>query len=68
MNEGDEPRDFSVAVALFDLQGKLVGVAVDNPGGKLKPGETDELSLTFKHLNRFTKHAKTFMLSIEIQL
>jgi len=65
-NEGDEPRGFSVAVALFDLEGKLVGVASDTPG-KLKPGVTEELSLSFRHLNRFAKYAKTFTLSIEIE-
>ena len=67
-NEGKEPQDFSVAVALFDLKGKLVGVASEKPSGKIKPGETKEVSLTFKHLNRFTKNARTFTLSLELKL
>ena len=67
-NEGAEPTDFAVAIALFDKSGNLVGVATENPNGKLDPGETEEMSLTFRHLNRFAKQATSLQMSIETHL
>ena len=66
INEATEARDVALAVALFDASGNLVGVASE--AQKLKPGESRDLDLTFRSLNRYAPEATTLQLSIETRL
>lgn len=66
-NDGSAPREFSVAVALFDGSGALVGAATESHG-KLKPGAEEEMKIVFKHVNQNVAHASTVQMSVEIRL
>ncbi len=65
-NESTDPREFALAIALFDDAGNLVGVASEDL--KMKGGASDEIDLTFRHLNRFAPHASSIQLSVETRL
>jgi len=67
-NEGDSERDFSLAVALYDKAGNLVGVAAENPKGKLEPGEETQIKLSFKDFNRYASHAETAQIGLETHI
>lgn len=66
VSQKDENQDVSFAVALYDDTGNLVAVASESC--KLKPGETQEVELTFDNLNRYAKHASTIQVSVETHL
>lgn len=66
-NDGKEPRDFAVAVALFDKQGQLVGVGTQSHTGKLDPGETNEMKVVLKDVNQDVARAATLFVSLETQ-
>ena len=61
-----ETQEVSFAVALYDDSGNLVGVASESL--KLKPGEAQDVDLTFSDLNRYAKHATTMQVSVETHL
>ena len=67
-NESDEPKDFSLAIALFDKAGNLVAAATGDPRGKMEPGAEKEMTVTFRHVNRFASSATRLQMTIEIHL
>jgi len=67
-NEGTLPRDFAVAVALFDKSGLLVGVGAEENSGKLDPGEEKEVKVVFRGVNQNMGSAASMQVSLEIQL
>ncbi|HET6371897.1 MAG TPA: hypothetical protein VFG76_01225 [Candidatus Polarisedimenticolia bacterium] len=64
-NDGAEPRDFSLAAALFDNEGNLVGVATGAHTGKLDPGEIQEIKVEFKDVNQNVPRATVLYMSLE---
>ena len=64
-NEGAEPRDFALAVALFDRQGVLVGIGSQSHTGDLDPGESDQLKLVLKDVNHGVPQAVTIIMTLE---
>ena len=55
-----------LAVALFDAEGALVGVASGGTRFRgLKPGRQDTYSLTFDHVNERIHSAATFQITLE---
>ncbi|HKY33141.1 MAG TPA: FxLYD domain-containing protein [Candidatus Polarisedimenticolia bacterium] len=66
-NEGSEPRDFAIAVALFDKAGRLVGAAAEGHSGKLEPGEAAEVKVVFKEVNEEVPLATSVQVSLEIR-
>ena len=65
-NGGSEPRKIGLAIALFDKEGRLVGVA--SGGSKLiaiKPERQSVYSLVFDDLNRSASRAVSFQISLE---
>ncbi len=64
-NDGKEPRDFAVAVALFDRQGQLLGAGTQSHTGKLDPGESHEMKVVLKDVNQDVARAATLIVSLE---
>ncbi len=64
-NEGAEPRDFALAVALFDRQGVLVGAGTQSHTGDLDPGGTDQVKLVLKDVNQGVPQASTIIMTLE---
>ena len=65
-NGGKEARKIGLAIALFDKEGRLVGVA--SGSSKLiaiKPDRQSIYSLVFNDLNRSASRAVTFQISLE---
>lgn len=67
-NEGDAPTDFSLAVALFDVEGSLVGAATGSHAGKLEPGESKEVKIIFRDVNERVPDAATAQVTLETRL
>ncbi len=65
-NEGAESRRVGIAIALFDSEGNLVGVA---SGGSrwlpVKPERQNTYVLVFDDVNELAHQAATFQISIE---
>jgi hypothetical protein len=67
-NEGTRPQDFAIAVALFDREGRLVGVGTGDHTGKLEPGEMKQVKVVFRDVNQEANRATTVQMSLEIKL
>ena len=67
-NEGTAATDFSLAVALFDKEGNLVGAASGSHAGKLEPGESKEVKLIFRDVNQSVSDAITAHVTVETRL
>jgi len=67
-NEGPAPKDFSLAVALFDKSGNLVAAGTSGHAGKLDPGESEEIKLVLEDLNQNVAHAAWLYMSLETRL
>jgi hypothetical protein len=67
VNEGTQKQDFAIAVALFDRQGRLVGVGTGDHTGKLEPGETKEVKVVFRDVNQDAIRATTVQMSLELK-
>jgi hypothetical protein len=63
-NEADVPIEVGVAVALFDEQERLVGVASGGPAN-VRPERSRVLDLTFEGVGRAAGRAATFRISVE---
>lgn len=65
-NLGAEPTQVGIAIALFDAQGRLVGVA---SGGSsmlaIKSQRQSYYTLAFRNLNNLAAEATSFQISIE---
>lgn len=65
-NLGSVPLKVGVAIALFDVEGRLVGAA---SGGSallaIKPGRQSTYNLSFKDVNDRAAEAASFQISIE---
>jgi len=65
-NLGSSPCKVGVAIALFDAEGRLVGVA---SGGSalmaIKPERTSTYNLSFKDVNNRVAEAVSFQISVE---
>ena len=68
VNAGSEPRDFSIAAALYDREGNLVGAGSGGHTGKLKPGEEQEIKVVFRDVTQNVAHAVAMQMSLETQL
>ena len=66
-NEGLAGKDFAIAVALFDQNGRLVGAGSGSPVGKLGAGDTDEVKVVFNGLSRDVHRATTMYLTLETE-
>ncbi|HEY3175518.1 MAG TPA: FxLYD domain-containing protein [Candidatus Polarisedimenticolia bacterium] len=64
-NDGKEPRDFAVAVALFDGQGTLLGAGTQSHTGKLDPGESNQMKVVLKDVNQDVSRAATLFVALE---
>lgn len=64
-NHGQEPKDFSVAAALFDKRGRLVGAGSSGNTGKLDPGETKEMKIVFRDVQQEVRYAAWLYLTLE---
>ena len=64
-NDGGQPHDFALAVALFDRQGVLVGAGSQSHTGDLDPGETDQVKLVLKDVNQGVPQASTIIVTLE---
>ena len=67
-NAGTEPKEFSLAAALYDREGNLVGAGSGSQSGKLDPGEEDEIKVVFRDVTQHVAHAVAMQLSLETQL
>jgi hypothetical protein len=63
-NEADMPIDVGVAVALFDEQDRLLGVASGGPLS-IRPEKSRVLNLTFEGVGFAASRAATFQISVE---
>jgi hypothetical protein len=66
-NEGQEPQDFALLVALFDRHGRLVGAGSGDHTGKLDPGEVKAVKVVFKDVNQDAHLATTVQMSLELR-
>jgi len=65
-NTGEDSRKLGIAVALFDADGRMVGVASGGSGiSALKAGRQKTYKLVFDDLNRDAFRARTFQVSVE---
>lgn len=65
-NMSGSPTKVGVAIALFDPEGRLVGVASGgNRLGAIKAGRQKSFTLVFDDVNSFFDAAKTFQITIE---
>lgn len=66
-NEGTAEKDFAIAVALFDMDGRLVGAGTGSQAGKLDPGKTEEIKVVFHGVSRDVHRATTIFLTLETE-
>jgi hypothetical protein len=65
-NTGKGSRKVALALALFDEQGRLVGVASVGSGMRsVRAGRQRSFTLIFDHVNSLIHRAKTFQISVE---
>lgn len=67
-NFGEEARRFGVAVALFDDEDRLLGVASHGTTFPLKPGRVAVYTLDFLNVNSEVFKATKFKISVEPKL
>ena len=66
-NDGTLPREVSLAMALYDRKGMLVGVASEANGGKLKPGEAAEIKAVVRDVNANVPYADSVQFSLQVK-
>ena len=65
INEGTVERDFGIAVALFDMSGRLVGAGTAHHTGKLDAGKSEEVKVVFQDVNQDVHRAATIFMTLE---
>jgi hypothetical protein len=66
-NDGTLPREVALAVALYDRNGSLIGVASEGNGGKLKPGESKEIKAVIRDVNANVPYANAIQFSLQVK-
>ena len=66
-NDGTLPREVGLAVALYDRNGALIGVASEANGGKLKPGEAKEIKAVIRDVNANVPYANAIQFSLQVK-
>jgi hypothetical protein len=67
-NFGQEAKKFGIAIALFDDNGRLLGVATHGTSFPLKPERQAVYTLDFTNVNSEVFKATKFMISVEPKL